>query len=115
MKNIIFSLYHTWPTRICYLFLGCRTTRDVFYLQEFLDLAKKHPALKTFYALSDTLKEGEKREGERGFVHLSVDKHLKPDVRRQAFLCGPPLMIEAVTKVLLEKGLPKDQIFYETF
>ncbi len=65
------------------------------------------------YALSDELREDEKWKGETGFIHLSVDKYLEPGVRRQAFLCGPPLMIEAVTRVLQEKGT--DDIFYDEF
>ncbi|MDD5672946.1 MAG: FAD-binding oxidoreductase [Chitinivibrionales bacterium] len=38
MKNIIFSLYARWPERSTWLFFGCRTTKDVFYLDEFLAL-----------------------------------------------------------------------------
>jgi NAD(P)H-flavin reductase len=34
---------------------------------------------------------------------------------RQAFLCGPPPMIEAVTRVLEEKGMLLEDIFYDEF
>jgi NAD(P)H-flavin reductase len=37
----------------------------------------------------------------------------EPGIRRQTFLCGPPLMIEAVTRVLQEKGT--NDIFYDEF
>jgi len=113
MANIIYTLYKKWPDRVCWLFFGCRSTQDVFYLEEFKQLAKKHPNLHVVYALSDALEEGEKWDGETGFIHISVDKHLEPDIRRQAFLCGPPLMIEAVTRVLEEKGT--EEIFYDEF
>ncbi len=113
MRNIIYTLYERWPDRVCWLFFGCRTTRDIFYLEELNKLAKKHPNLHVIYALSDELGEDEKWDGETGFIHLSVDKYLESGVRRQAFLCGPPLMIEAVTRVLKEKGT--DDIFYDEF
>jgi Na+-transporting NADH:ubiquinone oxidoreductase subunit F len=113
MRNIILSLYEKWPERVCWLFFGCRTTRDIFYLKEWQELSKKHPNFHVIYALSDELEEGEKWDGETGFIHLSVDKHLEAGVPRQAFLCGPPLMIEAVTRVLQEKGT--DDIFYDEF
>jgi Na+-transporting NADH:ubiquinone oxidoreductase subunit F len=113
MRNIILSLYDKWPERVCWLFFGCRTTRDIFYLKEWEEFSKKHPNFHVVYALSDELEEGEKWEGETGFIHLSADKHLESGVRRQAFLCGPPPMIEAVTKVLQEKGT--DDIFYDEF
>ena len=115
MRNIIFSLYDRWPDRSCWLFFGCRTTDDVFYLDQYLELAKKHPNLQVIYALSDPLKEGEQWDGETGFIHLSVDKYLEAGVRRQAFLCGPPLMIDAVMRVLEDKGLKEDDIFYDKF
>ena len=57
----------------------------------------------------------QKWDGEKGFIHLAVDKHLKPGPKRRAFLCGPPLMIEAVTAILHEKGLNDKEIFYDKF
>jgi len=115
MKNIIDTLYKRWPDRTCWLFFGCRTTEDVFYLERFKKMAVEHPNFHVIYALSDDLKEGQTWDGETGFIHLSVDKHLEAGVPRQAFLCGPPLMIEAVTRVLEAKGLAPEDIFYDEF
>jgi Na+-transporting NADH:ubiquinone oxidoreductase subunit F len=115
MKNIIYSIYDRWPERSCWLFFGCRTTKDIFYLDQFKELERKHPSFHVIYALSDELGPEEKWDGETGFVHLSVDKYLEPGKPRQAFLCGPPLMIEAVTRVLEEKGIQPDDIFYDEF
>lgn len=115
MKNIIYTLYDRWPDRTCWLFFGCRTTKDVFYLEEFKELSKKHPNFHVVYALSDKLQDGEQWDGETGFIHLAVDKDLALGVKRQAFLCGPPLMIEAVTRILEGKGLQSDDIFYDEF
>ena len=115
MKNIIYSLYDRWPNRSCWLFFGCRTTKDIFYLEQFKELERKHHNFHVIYALSDELGPDEKWDGETGFIHLSVDKHLEQGIPRQAFLCGPPLMIEAVTRVLDEKGLQPDDIFYDEF
>ena len=115
VKNIIYSIYERWPDRSCWLFFGCRTTADVFYLDEYKALAEKHPNFHVVYALSDPLQPGETWDGETGFVHLSADKYLEPGVQRQAFLCGPPPMIEAVTRVLEEKGVRPGDIFYDKF
>jgi Na+-transporting NADH:ubiquinone oxidoreductase subunit F len=115
VKNIIYTLYDRWPERSCWLFFGCRTTRDIFYLQEFEKLAKKHPKLHVVYALSDKLGKDEHWDGETGFIHLAVDKYLEAGVKRQAFLCGPPPMIEAVTRVLEEKGTRAGDVFYDEF
>lgn len=115
MKNIIYSIYKRWPDRSVWLFFGCRTTKDIFYLKEYQELAKKHPNFHVIYALSDPLGPGETWDGETGFIHLSVDKYLVDEVKRRAFLCGPPPMIEAVMRVLEEKGLREEDIFYDKF
>lgn len=115
MANIIDTLYERWPDRSCYLFFGCRSKKDAFYYERWTELARRHPNFKVIYALSDPLPPGEAWDGETGFVHLAVDKRLAPGVKRQAFLCGPPPMIEAVTEVLRAKGLPPDKIFYDKF
>ena len=115
MKNIIYTLYDRWPDRKCWLFFGCRSTSDVFYLDEFKALAAKHPNFKVIYALSDPVGPEETWDGESGFIHLSVDKYLEPNVARQAFMCGPPPMIEAVMRVLEDKGIKPEDIFYDKF
>ena len=115
MANIIFTLYERWPERSCYLFFGCRGPSDVFYLDKFKELAEKHPSFHVIYALSDPIGPGEEWDGETGFVHLAVDKHIEPGRKRQAFLCGPPPMIDAVTDVLKEKELKDADIFYDKF
>ena len=115
MANIINTIYERWPDRSASLFFGCRTTQDVFYLKAFDELAEKHPNLKVIYALSDPLEANEAWGGETGFVHLSVDKHLAKTGKKQAFLCGPPPMIDAVITVLQSKGLKDEEIFYDKF
>ncbi|MBT3274811.1 MAG: 2Fe-2S iron-sulfur cluster binding domain-containing protein [Spirochaetales bacterium] len=111
---IIHSIYEKWPDRSCHLYFGCRSMKDVFYLDDFQKLAAKHPNLKIHYALSEP-SEVDKWDGDTGFIHLSVDKWIKDDEKRQAFLCGPPPMIDAVTEVLKEKHLKDGEIFYDKF
>lgn len=114
ISNIIHSIYEESPDRHCELYFGCRSLRDVFYLQQFEDLAAKHPNFKIHYALSEP-QESDNWEGDTGFIHLSADRHLELGKKRQAFLCGPPPMIDAVTEVLKDKGLENDNIFYDKF
>ena len=115
LKNIILTVLEHWPERKCRLFFGCRGTSDVFYLDEFEKLAERHPSFQVVYALSEP-EEGSAWTGDTGFIHLSLEKHLEgEEVARQAFLCGPPPMIEAVMDVLETKGLKEDDIFYDKF
>jgi len=115
IKNVVHTVLERWPERKCWLFFGCRGASDVFYLEEFEELARKHPNFRVVYALSAP-EEGDDWAGETGFIHISLDKHLEgADPSRQAFLCGPPPMIEAVMGVLETKGLRDENIFYDKF
>ena len=113
MANIIYSIYERWPDRHCQLYFGCRSSKDIFYMNEFEALAKEHPNFKVIYALSDPLETDEKWDGDTGFIHLSLDKRFSPQKKSQAFLCGPPPMIEAVMEVLETKGIA--DVFYDKF
>ena len=115
MKNIIISMYRQQPDRTCWLFFGCRAKEDVFYLEMYEELAGRHPNFHVIYGLSEP-KDDDDWDGETGFIHLSLDKMIEADGgKRQAFLCGPPPMIDAVTRVLQAKGLTGEDIFYDEF
>lgn len=115
MANIIESLYRRWPDRACRLFFGCRTVEDVYYRDRWEHLSRKHPAFRVVYSVSEKPADGHPWNGDVGFVHLSVAKWLQSGVKRQAFLCGPEAMIEAVTAVLLERGMDAADIFHDAF
>ena len=58
--------------------------------------------------------------GPSGFVtqHLKeeyIDKGVIDASQCQAYLCGPPPMIDAAIAVLIENNMPEDQIFYDKF
>ena len=61
------------------------------------------------------MSEDEKWDGDTGFIHLSLDKLLPVTHKRQAFLCGPPPMIEAVIEILKDKKYRDEEIFYDKF
>ncbi|MHC4873413.1 MAG: FAD-binding oxidoreductase [Planctomycetota bacterium] len=115
MKNLILSILENIPGKPVWLFFGCRGMDDIFYLDMFKELADKYPHFQVIYSLSD-IKETEKWDGDTGFIHLSVDRALPDDLRAdQAFLCGPPPMIDAVTEVLLDKNMQSTRVFYDKF
>lgn len=114
MRSILRHVADVQPQMKCWLFFGARTTADIMYNDEFGELKKRLPNLSVHYALSEPQHSPE-WTGETGFIHESVDTHMPTDGKRQAFLCGPPLMIEATMKVLDSKNVPKDRVFYDEF
>ena len=102
------------PQMKCWLFFGARTAEDLMYMEEFQQLSQEMPNLHVHYALSEPgYSPG--WEGEIGMIHESVAAHVGSDGRRQAFLCGPPKMVEALMNVFDEKSLPRDRIFFDEF
>ncbi len=114
MKSIILSFLERQPERHVSFYFGCRAVKDIFYYDMFEELAKKYPNFRFTYALSQ-LDEGDEWEGPTGFVHLAVDEQVDDEGKKVAFLCGPPMMVNAVTTVLRYKSMRKREIFYDDF
>ena len=54
-------------------------------------------------------------DGTTGFIHTVLDRELITGIHGEAYLCGPPIMIDAVMAVLESKGIPKESILYDKF
>jgi propane monooxygenase reductase component len=96
-------------------FYGARTSKDLFYLDQLHDLAHRLPGFRFIPALSMATAE-DAWDGEMGLITEVLDRHLKENqMHTQAYLCGPPPMIDAAIPVLLSKGISEDRIFYDKF
>lgn len=97
---------------------GARSLREAFYVEEFDKLQEEHPNFKWYLALSEPLPE-DNWTGKVGFIHqVLYDTYLKDHPAPEDceyYLCGPPLMISAVTKMLDDLGVEKENILYDDF
>jgi Na+-transporting NADH:ubiquinone oxidoreductase subunit F len=97
---------------------GARSLREAFYVEEFDKLQEEHPNFKWYLALSEPLPE-DNWNGKVGFIHqVLYDSYLKDHPAPEDceyYLCGPPLMISAVTKMLDELGVEKENILFDDF
>lgn len=97
------------------LIYGQRSLAELYYHDEFLELAEKHPNFTYVPALSEE-PEGSDWTGHRGFVHEAAAEHFGNDFRgHKAYLCGPPLMIESCITTLMRGRLFERDIFTEKF
>ncbi len=96
-------------------FYGARTRKDLFYLDQIHDLEERLPGFRFIPALSMATAE-DAWDGETGLITDVLDRHLaEGQMTTQAYLCGPPPMIDAAIPVLLSKGISEDRIFYDKF
>jgi len=97
------------------LVYGQRTLEELYYHEEFLALAEAHPNFRYVPALSHEPEASDWR-GFRGFVHEAAKSAFDNDFRgHKAYLCGPPLMIDACISTLMQGRLFERDIYTEKF
>ena len=119
MRSHIFDLFHTKKTtRKVSFWYGARSKREVFYEEDFRAIEAEFDNFKFEIALSDPMPE-DNWEGYTGFIHQVVldaylDKHEDP-AEIEYYLCGPPLMLSAVNKMLYDVGVEREMIEFDEF
>jgi Na+-transporting NADH:ubiquinone oxidoreductase subunit F len=104
-------------TRPISYWYGARSAADLFYAEEFADLAARHPNFRWTVALSDPRPE-DGWQGPTGFIHRHVETWLRAHPAPEEceyYLCGPPLMIRAVKAMLENAGVDEGQILVDDF
>lgn len=120
MRSHLFHLFHTLKTRDRKVgfWYGARSRREMFYDEEFQYIAKNFPNFAYQVALSEPLPE-DNWSGPKGFIHNAVyENYLKDHPEPEGveyYLCGPPMMITAVQKMLDSLGVPPEMIAFDIF
>lgn len=120
MRSHLFHLFHTMKEtrRKVSFWYGARSTREVFYKEQFEEIEKNFPNFSFTLALSEPKPE-DHWTGPTGFIHQVIyddylSKHEQPE-EVDYYLCGPPLMNSAVQKMLYDLGVPDENILYDDF
>jgi len=97
---------------------GARSKREMFYDEEFQELEKLNDNFKYYVALSDPQPE-DNWDGYVGFIHQVLqneylNKHEDP-TEIEYYICGPPMMLVAMQKMLHDIGVEPDMIAYDDF
>jgi propane monooxygenase reductase component len=101
------SLSDTGSERDATYYYGARTESDLFHLQELAGLPCGFvPALS---------EDSNGWAGEAGLI-TDVVERLEGDISEvDAYVCGPPPMVEAAIALLEAKGVPEAHIYYDKF
>ena len=120
MRSHLFHLFHTLKTKdrkVSYWY-GARSLREVFYEQDFRNIEKDFPNFSFNLAMSEPLPE-DNWKGYTGFIHQVLhDNYLKNHEEPEEieyYLCGPPMMNEAVQKMLEDLGVEPENIAFDDF
>jgi propane monooxygenase reductase subunit len=97
-------------TRPAVYYYGAREEHDLFHLEELQALAAALPDFRFVPALSHA-----DWDGETGLITDVVDRS-EPDLAEvDAYLCGPPPMVDAATELLMRRGAPEAHIHFDKF
>jgi NAD(P)H-flavin reductase len=100
-------------TRPVIFFFGARRTKDLYFLDRIKALKDAMPVLETVFALSD--EPSAECQGETGLVTEVLARRMPSLKGYDAYLCGPPGMIEAAVGLLLERGVRERNIYLDAF
>lgn len=97
---------------------GARSLREVFYADEFDQLAAEHPNFEWHLALSDALPE-DNWTGYTGFIHnVLYENYLKSHKNPEDcefYMCGPPMMTKSTINMLHDLGVEDENILLDNF
>ncbi|MBB3324654.1 MULTISPECIES: NADH:ubiquinone reductase (Na(+)-transporting) subunit F [Atlantibacter] len=97
---------------------GARSLREMFYQEEFEQLARDNPNFSFHIALSDPLPE-DNWTGYTGFIHnVLYENYLRDHPAPEDcefYMCGPPMMNAAVIAMLKDLGVEDENILLDDF
>ncbi len=96
------------------LLYGNQSARDIAFKTDFDEMQKQYPKLKVVHVLCEP---SPGMDCQIGLINKDIIKKEIPDYKeRKFYICGPPVMVEAMKKILTEELLvPAERIITENF
>ncbi len=119
MRSHIFDQFRRLHTdRKVTFWYGARSLREAFYIEDFDTIAAENDNFDWYLALSEPQPE-DNWEGDTGFIHqVLFDNYLKDHPAPEDceyYICGPPMMNDAVIKMLTDLGVEPENILFDDF
>lgn len=112
LLSMLTGLARKGSPRVITLFFGARTVADLYATDEISAIAAALPNFRYIPVLQDP------PAGWGGAVGLVTDA-IGADRERyencDAYLCGPPLMVDAASDLLIERGVRPQNIYFDAF
>jgi Na+-transporting NADH:ubiquinone oxidoreductase subunit F len=123
MRSHLFHIFHTLKEKdkkITFWY-GARSWKEVFYYDQFRDIEEKFPNFEFHLALdrADPAADEANVNYKTGFVHQVIydnylSQHEEPE-EIDFYMCGPPMMNDAVQKMLYDLGVPDENVLFDDF
>ena len=119
MRSHIFDQFKRLHTkRKVSFWYGARSRKEMFFVEDFDEIQESNENFKWHVALSDP-QPGDDWDGYTGFIHqVLLENYLKDHPNPEDceyYLCGPPVMNQAVINMLLDLGVEREDIMLDDF
>jgi propane monooxygenase reductase subunit len=112
--SLLRSMAEKGVDRKAVYYYGARTERDLFHLEELAELQRRLPNFTFVPALSHI--DGDVEwGGARGLITDVVSDAEQELGEMDAYLCGPPPMVDAAIAMLDSRGVPESRVYYDKF
>ncbi|GAC1442429.1 MAG: 2Fe-2S iron-sulfur cluster binding domain-containing protein [Vulcanimicrobiaceae bacterium] len=112
--SIVNAVAESGASRKVAFYYGARAPRDLFYLDEMRELQARMPNFHYQVALSEPSPTDD-WTGEVGFISDVLERNENDLRERDAYVCGPPPMVDAAIATLERLGVPTDRIYFDKF
>jgi Na+-transporting NADH:ubiquinone oxidoreductase subunit F len=114
IRSIVYHLAERGMPRRVTFFFGAREKRDLFFTEELRKLEAEFPNFRYVPALSEP-RHTDAWDGEAGLITHVAERLVSLEGAKEAYLCGPPPMIDAAMVVLPRRGIRPEDIFFDKF
>jgi propane monooxygenase reductase subunit len=112
LLGLLRALAEKGSERRARLYYGARTKADLCFEDELQAFEGKIPGFRYVPALSE---EGDDWDGATGLI-TEVVRQNEPSLEgMDAYVCGPPPMVDAAIALLSQRGMSTQNIFYDKF
>ncbi|TGL06686.1 flavodoxin reductase [Leptospira bouyouniensis] len=95
------------------LLFGAKTKEDLYKLKEIQKIGKEWKGKFTFIPILSDEPKKSSWKGQRGYVTNLIKEHINNTT--EAYLCGPPPMVDTAKKELVQCGISKRSIYADRF
>ncbi|SJZ95013.1 NADH:ubiquinone reductase (Na(+)-transporting) subunit F [Selenihalanaerobacter shriftii] len=116
MRGILERLDELGMPRPTRYYFGARNSDELYYEDRFAELEEQYDNFEYIPALSDPTPEDQKNwDGPFGFVTDVIDEREGSLENTESYLCGPPVMLDAAERILVDHGMPKEKVMFDKF
>ncbi|HNX01082.1 MAG TPA: FAD-binding oxidoreductase, partial [Candidatus Cloacimonadota bacterium] len=114
IKSMLEHLETTGTNRHMVNFFGARTRKDL-YLVDHMDHFKSVFKMYEYVPVLSAPDPNDNWTGKTGYTMAYFKDKLRDPKNTEAYLCGSPGMINSVLNSLIDLGVPKEKIYFDSF